>query len=242
MTNETLIEKYFSRSLTPNETLEFNTRYENDNNFKQEINFLKNIKLASETEDDLQFKKQLVAHEAEYSESKQHKSFKWVKPLVAAAAVILIMLSINFYMGSTNDEVKLFSTYFEPSKNVTAPIVRSEDNVSVLNNAFIAYSEADYKRAISLFQKAYKDSENSELLFYEANSLLALGDYENAILKFKEHLKYSDVLTNRSHWYLALAYIKTKQTEKAQRELKSLISSGETFKRSEANSLLKKLE
>lgn len=242
MTNETLIEKYFSKRLTPNETLEFNTRYENDSNFKQEVDFLENIKLVSETEDDAQFKEQLAAHEADYSENKKSSTTKWLKPLIAAAGLILIMLSFNFFMNSNINEEKLFSTYFEPSKNVTSPIVRSTDNETTLNNAFISYSEADYKQAILFFQKAYQDSENSELLFYEANSLLALGDYKNAISKFEEHLKHSDLLTNRSHWYLALAYIKTTQIEKAKKELKTLLNSGETFKKSEANSLLKKLE
>ncbi|EPR73340.1 hypothetical protein ADIWIN_1771 [Winogradskyella psychrotolerans RS-3] len=242
MINETLIEKYFSKSLTPNETLEFNTRYENDSNFKQEVDFLENIKLVSETEDDAQFKKQLAAQEAEYPDPEKSVTFKWLKPLIAAAGLILIILSINLFMNSNLDEEKLFSTYFEPSENVTSPIVRSADNETNLNNAFIAYGEADYKQAILLFQTAYKDSKNSELLFYEANSLLALEDYQNAITTFEDHLKHSDRLTNRSHWYLALAYIKTTQIEKAKKELKTLLNSGETFKKPEANSLLKKLE
>ncbi|WP_179318361.1 tetratricopeptide repeat protein [Winogradskyella helgolandensis] len=241
MSNETLIEKYFSKSLTPNEALEFDKLYESDSDFKKDVDFLKKVKLVSEKEDDLQFKSQLKSYEDDYSEHDKKTTHKWLKPLIAAAGLILIMLSLNFFMNSKLDEDQLFSSYFEPSKNVTSPIIRSTDNETTVNNAFIAYSEADYKPAIVLFQKAYQDSKNSELLFYEANSLLAIDDYENAITKFEEHLKYSDILTNRSHWYLALAYIKTKQIEKAKQELKSLLNSDETFKRPEASSLLEKL-
>jgi tetratricopeptide (TPR) repeat protein len=165
-----------------------------------------------------------------------------LKPLAALAALLVIALSINFFINSEVNEDKLFSIYFEPSKNVTAPIVRSETDENLLNSAFIAYSESNYEVAISLFEKGFEDTKNSELLFYEANALLASGNTEEAIKKFEEHLTYSDILTNRSHWYLALTYLKSENPDKAKQELKSLIDSGEPFKKAEAKSLLKKLE
>jgi len=241
MTNETLIEKYFSKRLTTDESLEFQKLYDTNPNFKQEVDFLKTVRTVTETEDDAQFKKQLESYESEYIPEEKSTTKTWLKPLIAAAGLILIMFSINFFMTSNSNEEKLFSTYFEPSKNVTSPIVRSADHETILNNAFIAYDEQNYKQAIALFESSYQTSKQSELLFYEGNSLLALGDTNLAIEKFKEHLKYSDILTHRSHWYLALAYLKIKQTDKAKHELNALLDSGETFKKAEATSLLKKL-
>lgn len=242
MINETLIEKYFSKRLTTDESLEFQKLYDTNPDFKQEVDFLKGIKSVSEAEDDAQFKKQLESYESEYIEKEKSTTITWIKPLIAIAAVFVILISINFMLNSSINETKLFATYFEPAKNVSAPIVRSTDHETILNNAFIAYDEQNYKQAIALFESSYQTSKQSELLFYEGNSLLALGNTNKAIDKFKEHLKYSDVLTNRSHWYLALAYLKTKQTDKAKHELNALLDSGETFKKAEATSLLKKLD
>ena len=242
MINKTLIEKYFSKQLTTDESLEFEKFYKSDLNFKQEVDFLKDLKSVSEVEDDLQFKKQLDSYESEYIQQEKSTVIKWLKPLIAVAAILTISLSVYFLMNPSLNEEQLFSNYFEPSKNVSAPIVRSDTDETTVNNAFIAYSEADYKEAITLFDNAYQNSKNSELLFYEGNAYLALGDTDNAITKFEEHLNYSDILTHRSHWYLALAYLKSKNTEKAKLELKALMDSGETFKNEEAKSLLKKLD
>lgn len=242
MINETLIEKYFSKQLTPEEVLEFEKRYKTDDSFKEDVDFLKDLKSVSEAEDDLQFKKQLASYESENTKKKKSTVSKWLKPLIAVAAILVVILSVNFLMNDSLNEDQLFLNYFEPSKNVSAPIVRSETDETMLNNAFIAYSEKNYSEAIALFETSYEDSKNSELLFYEGNAYLAIGDIENAIAKFEEHLNYSDVLTNRSHWYLALAYLKSKNLEKAKLELKALIDSGETFKKDDAKSLLKKLD
>lgn len=242
MTNETLIANYFSKKLSEDALLEFEKRYQTDAEFKEQVDFLKNVQSVSEAEDDEQFKQQLATFETEVSKNKKNKSNIWIKPLTAIAAILIIALSINFFINKEIDEEQLFSTYFEPSKNVTVPIVRSETGESIINNAFIAYSEGNYKDAFPLFEKSFAYSKNSELLFYEGNALLALDKTEEAIQKLKAHLTYSDVLTNRSHWYLALAYMKMKDLDAAERELLALINSGETFKNEEAKSLLEQID
>ena len=242
MNSNELIENYFSKNISKQELLEFNHLYKTNPEFKEEVDFLKAIKSVSEVEDDVEFKKQLTSYESEYTQQEKKKIAKWLKPLTAVAALLIIALSINFLINSSINEDKLFATYFEPSKNVSSPIVRSETDETVLINAFIAYSEMNYIQAISLFDKAFDNTKNSELLFYEGNSLLALGKTEEAIETLKEHLTYDDTLSNRTHWYLALAYLKMKQLDKAKVELKALITSEETFKKTEAISLLEKLE
>jgi tetratricopeptide (TPR) repeat protein len=243
MSNDKLIEFYFSNRLSKEERSEFDRLYQNDGTFRDEVDFLENVRAISENEDAQQFKTQLESFESDYQNTKNITNRKsWLKPLLAVAAITVIAICINFLINSPINEDTLFATYFEPSKNVSAPIVRSETDETILNNAFIAYNETDYKQALPLFEKAFEKTQNSELLFYEGNALLALGQTENAVEKFKEHLKYSDVLTNRSHWYLALAYLKNKDLEHAKLQLTALLNSDETFKKEEANSLLKKLD
>lgn len=242
MIDKTLIEKYFSNRLTEAELKMFKTLYSSDIEFKKEVEFLKNIKTVSEKEEDAQFKDQLNTYESEFSSKGKVLLKKWIKPLVAVAAILLIAFCIQFFWNREINEETLFSNYFEPSKNVSAPIVRSEDEQNIMTNAFIIYSEKEYENALSLFEKAYAFNKNSELLFYEGNALLALGKTNDAITKFEQHLMFSDILTNRSHWYLALAYLKNKDLELSKNELNALIDSGDAFKTKEAKSLLKKLK
>ena len=242
MINQALIEKYFSNKLSKKELIQFNSLYENNSKFKAEVDFLKNVKLVSEKEDDTQFKNQLQTFEFEFSKKHRSPFAKWLIPLAAAATIALIAFCVEFYWHTTINEDTLFANYFEPSMNVSAPIVRSESDETILNNAFMAYNEADYKKAIPLFENGFKATQNSELLFYEANAYLASGNTNKAIEKFKEHLNYTDILTQRSHWYLALAYLKNKDLKEAKNQLNKLINSGETFKKDQVSSLLKKLK
>lgn len=239
--NETLIERYFSKQLSIPELQEIEIKYHTDEYFKAEVDFLKDIQYVSELDDDSQFKSQLASYETEFSETQEPKSPSRSKRMIAVGALLLIIVGITFFLNKTPNNDQLFSNYFEPSKNVSAPIVRSESNDKLLSNAFIAYSEADYQKTIPLLEKAFESTKNSELLFYKGNALLALNQTKDAIEVFKKHQSFSDALTNRSHWYLALAYLKTDQVENAKQELKGLIDSGEPFKKKEANSLLKKL-
>lgn len=242
MNNSKLIEKYFSRTLTKLELEEFNTLYKNNLIFKDEVDFLKNVKTVSKKEDDANFKLKLQAFEEELSVKKTKKKNAWIKPLTMAAAVLLIAFCINFLWDTSINEDELFTHYFEPSKNVSAPIVRSNNEENVQNEAFINYSERDYDNANLLFERAFKISKNSELLFYQGNALLASGKNNEAINIFKHHLTFLDTLSNRTHWYLALAYLKTKNLKQARQQLELLINSGEVFKKEEASSLLKKLK
>lgn len=243
MSTDELIEQYFSNRLSEKERLEFDQFYETDKDFRDEVDFLKSLKAISEDVDSKNFKVTLQGFEKEHQSTKTTSINKsWLKPLSALAAVLIIALIINFGLNRSLDEAELFEYYFEPSKNVTQPIVRSDNDKNILDDAFIAYNDADYKAAILLFEKVYQTSKQSELFFYEGNALLALGKPEESIKKFKEHLLFSDVLTNRSHWYLALAYLRTKDLGNAKLQLNALLNSGEKFKKEEATSILKKLE
>jgi len=242
MINKTLIENYFSNNLEENEKKEFEIEYQTNPEFKDEVDFLNNIKKVTEKEDTNQFKEKLVSFENQYSKKTENRYVSWIKPVAAIAAIFIIAIAINFFFQTKESEQKLFLTYFEPSKNVSAPIVRATKNENIENNAFISYSEYDYVKALSLFEEAYSESKNSELLFYEGNALLALGKTKEAINKLKQHLQTSDSLSNRTHWYLALAYLKNKEPNHAKEELKQLLASGEPFKNKEATLLLEKLD
>jgi hypothetical protein len=106
--------------------------------------------------------------------------------------------------------------------------------------AFIAYEDGDYKKAVQLFSELYKENEASYYLFYKANALLKLGNSQQAIISLKQHLKAQDSLTEKSNWYLALAYLKENDIANAKKVLKS-ISNKKGYNSKKAQELLQKL-
>lgn len=242
MKHQELIEKYFSDALTQDEQKTFDALYIEGGEFKKEVDFLKDLKKVSETKDTATFRSTLKSFENGTADKKPNLIKTYWKPLTAIAAIFIVALSINFWLDSQIDNQFLFENYFEPSKNVTSPVVRSNNDETLHNEAFYVYSKKDYTKASELFSKLHKETNNSEFLFYQGNSLLAKGDIEKAIEVFNEHLKYNDQLYNRTHWYLALAYLNTNNLKQAKQELETFIASGETFKKEEAKSLLEDLE
>ncbi|MFV0593269.1 MAG: CDC27 family protein [Draconibacterium sp.] len=242
MLNNNLIDKYFSGSLSENELFEFEKLCENDPEFKQEVDFLESIKKVAGKEDSMHFKSTLRSFESEISQKHSVWVRPWFKPLISVAAVFVIALGVLLFRPTKNSPDKLFAANFQPSKNVSFPLVRSQGDTSLTHHAFVVYAEKDFREASGIFEKLYATSQNTEFLFYEGNALLALGETNRAIETFKKHLSAQDALSKRSHWYLALAYLKSKDLEQARNELKTFLNSGETFKRAEAELLLEKLE
>lgn len=93
----------------------------------------------------------------------------------------MIGFSIVSLWPTKVSEADLFNTYFEPSKNISIPIIRSEGSQEIITEAFDAYSIKDYEKAASLFEKALLFIETQNCFFHQANSLLANGQTEYAI-------------------------------------------------------------
>ena len=64
---------------------------------------------------------------------------------------------------------------------------------------------------------------------------------KEAIPLLLEHLKTKDTLTEKTYWYLALAYLKIEDKQKAKELLSTVIIKG-AYKTKEAKQLLKDIE
>ena len=131
--------------------------------------------------------------------------------------------------------------YFEPYRNVVAPIERGSSQQDEKTQAFIAYEIGEYQTAVDLFSKLYTNTKDSYYLFYEANAQLKLNKADDAIPLLLEHLRTTDTLSDKTHWYLALAYLKIDDYGNAAKSLKKVIDEGK-FQIKEAKELLKKID
>jgi tetratricopeptide (TPR) repeat protein len=239
MKHEELIEKYIQKRLTAKEELLFDELLKNDVAFKEEVNLHTNLKKVVEKDDDIKFRKLISDTEEQAKEPRQKTSY--IKWLAAASVVLLLGVSYFFNMGQKLSTDVLFAQNFEPYRNVIAPIVRGNEQSDEKTLAFMAYEKGEYQTAITLFTKLYTATKEPYYLFYKANALLKLERANEAIPLLVAHLKTKDTLTEKTNWYLALAYLKLKDKQKAREFLNKVITNG-LYKNKEAKKLLKEFE
>ena len=131
------------------------------------------------------------------------KIIPWKKYLAIAACIsILIFVATNINFHQKTDTYTLFESNFTP---YPSEIVRGKNSA----NGFTSYSNRDYNKAISAFQK--DNSESSK--FYLGNSFLAINEPNKAIAAFNNYSGQKYKLA--SQWYLALAHLQNDNISEA---------------------------
>lgn len=232
-----LIALYFSKKLSLEAQKEFDHLMATDSEFAKEVNFQENIKVVIEKEE-----RELVKQQLQDFETQENASTNYTKWLVAASAVVLLGVSSFWYFNNTIDPEKLYVENFEPYRNVVQPIVRSETRTDIKTKAFAAYETKNYEDALDYFDTMLNQKYDATISFYKANILLQLNDQKQAINILSKNLKVTDSLIDKHQWYLALAYLKNNDLDKAKNQLNDLIASPSTFKKEDAKYLLKKLK
>jgi len=244
MNNIDLIEKYFENSLNPKEQISFNDMLQNDKDFKKEFLFQKDLKKAISLNQREELKLDLQQFEKEYQEKAKENIFfnKW---LIAASIAILFGFGIWFakdhYFPSNE---KLYAQNFEPYRNVVQPIVRGESSKTIEYSAFVAYENKDYHKAINLFNSV-SNPNKPYIQFYKAMCFLSLSKTDEAIQVLlpitisKPDKDSSKNFTEIANWYLALAYLRSGNTDKALSQF-SLVANHPTytFKKEEAKKII----
>ncbi len=243
MTSQDLISKYIQKILTQEEQIEFDIRFENDEDFKKELLFHKNLKRVGQQKDEDNFKSFLSHLETSGSNIDEKKNYfkKW---FYLAASIIVITGLTYFYnknKGHTPEE--LFATYFEPYQNAMQPLVRGEELNSNTKIAFNAYENGNFKEALDLFDNVLKEQPNDTITFYKAITLLELNDTKNAISLLEKKWQVSNSFREKKFWYLALSYIKINDPKGAEKNLLLLRDIPESnYKKEESKALLKVLK
>ena len=232
---EKLIEDYFLQNLSAEEKSIFDNLYKTNDAFKKEVQFQEQLrqglyKIKS---------KPLKSHFKDIENNKQIKRRR--RLLFYPAATILLMLGLYWFVmpqiTKTNDE--LFLDYYNTPANISYSIARDDDSSNEIKTAFISYDKGDFEQSVALFEKIISKSDNSELLFYYAISQLETNNLEQAILLFENHISHSDRLQERSRWYLALAYLKKGDEDKAYEIAEKISNDSGHYNNEEASKLIK---
>ncbi|NAS32710.1 hypothetical protein GTQ40_17145 [Flavobacteriaceae bacterium R38] len=239
MDKDKLIDNFLKGTLSDSERTLFDELIANDATFKEEVKLRQNLQKVAAFEDDAATRAMLVDFEAEHHQKQKRVPVKlW---LVAASLALIISITYFTTQKSTADAQVLFTENFEPYRNVVHPIVRSTEQQDLRTEAFNHYEKGEYKEALVLFEKLFKEEKTPHYLFYKANALLRLNRPEEAIVALKAHLKTKDTLTQKSNWYLAMAYLKLNDLENAKKNLKIVIAQNK-YNVKKAKILLTKLD
>jgi tetratricopeptide (TPR) repeat protein len=263
---EERIDRYLDNTMTEAEKTAFEIEINNSPELEEQVELNQLIKTYHEHPEipDVRkliqstMTKQQVEIPAEYKENTITKAFatpenrftiRRILPIAALAASIVLAIIIVPYFMPTGD---VFVDNFKPTPDLSISFkdeklqLISEEKRTDLNKQVKTIEKAlkhkEYDKALdlldALFQKNwYKD----ELFIYRANALLGKGETQQAIEEYQTLLDNNTKFKNMTKWYLALAYIKDKNLEKAKSLLEVLSNTSDKDYQKKAKQLLKKL-
>lgn len=215
-----LIDRYFENALSPKERLEFNDLLQNDESFRNEFLFHKDLKTVISRHQNQELKETLGKFESNLNKSSKFSVVpaKWI-----AAASLALLLSVGSWMVKNYvfpSSERIFETYYEPYPNTVMPIVRGAELHTIEYRAFLAYEAGDYHKAINLFNSV-ENTEDKYIQFYRALCLLSVDKTDEAIqILMPLTDPSSGTLQNidcsqKATWYIGLAYLKQGKEKEA---------------------------
>jgi len=204
-----LIQKYIKNKLTKEEQRLFDNLLKNDTDFKQEFELHKDLKAVIRNEERISLKK-------EFQKMDTVKKVSLFSKIIIAASFALLLSVGSYFMFKDNslNNQELFAINFEPYRNVMHPVVRGEEDLTKIEEAFVYYENGEFTKFIERIESSnYK---NKEYNFYIANAYLAKGNSKEALLILEDYLDNKNAkFTTKAYWYLGLVFLKLDQTENA---------------------------
>lgn len=237
MNNEQLIQDYIANRLSEKEKAYVERMLETDLDFKSDFETHKNISKAFKISEAKSLKERF--QELEKKSPKQKSLFQRYKHLyLAVASVIIIGFFYNQFSTQTGDE--LFNSYFDIAPNTYQPITRTENSTN--NDAFIAYENGNFLSAENKFETQLKTTDNPNIRFYYASSLLNQSKLDLALKQFQILNQLNFDYYDESLWYTALIYVKKEDFNNAKEYLSRLNNKKSEFKIEERKQLLEKVK
>ncbi len=158
------------------------------------------------------------------------------------AAVLVIGLFVFLQLSKEVDSKSLYAKH----KNWDElPSLTLRDANTELAEAEKLFKQQQYQEALDIFKKYQTEKSetlNPQVLLYIGVTQLELNRNEEAIESFKILRNSNTLDASKADWYLALAYLKLKDTEKAKKHLDQLVKTPNGYKYTAAVQLLDVLE
>ncbi|MGK0365532.1 MAG: hypothetical protein ACI85O_002598 [Saprospiraceae bacterium] len=180
-----LIDKFLRNGLSQTELALFSERMEKEE-FKEEVAFKQDVKKAVKQVGRRDMKAELQQLEKSNKPKKEARTVSFKPWLLAAASVLLLILTFFWFNSQKPTSSELFAEYYVPYPNViTEPIVKGKSANDDLSRALQQYELKNYEAAKTLFDQL---PDTDSLLFYHGVTAIGLNDFALAKTLFEEVL------------------------------------------------------
>lgn len=219
--DDLLIQKYLNGALEEPEKQAFQERLKVDTAFKEVFTFRKSVDIFFKKETGLPvleaqfetFGKEFFVESATEQQTKakvipMYKKPIWIALGAVAASIALILL---LYIPSLHKDL-----YQQYAVHQSINLVEKSDTTTSIAQAESYFNKGNYDQAYpSLKEYLQANTENQRAQLALGISALELGKQEEAISIFTTIHEGTSLLKASGTWYLALAYVKQKEFEKA---------------------------
>ncbi len=240
MKHQDLIHKYFSGELSDKEQSEFDKLLENNVEFQEEVAFQRDVKKMIAAKERNKRKQLLKQYEQDRHGGVESSKFIWKRLAVAASVIIIAGLGWYLSLLLGNNLQNLYEENYELYPNTIYSIDRSDNDNTILRQAFVAYESGEHQKAIELFLELKKNNNAENLEFYLGQSYLQENKTIEAIEVFKKVVEANKNFSQEASWYIALSYLKAENQSMAVRHLETIIQNN-TYKKEQAKILLNKI-
>lgn len=246
-----LIDRYLLGEATSEEKKAVEQRLKKDQEFAEEVDFVRSVILATREKGEEIFRDTLnelegsLAHRIEKQAStemgKEDKTRKTV-PLFrrrwfyyAATIAAVVAIGTFFILQQGRQGPRLYGKYFTPYPNEIITYARgqqvpegydqfTQQEYNLIVRAMKYYERENYGKARELFEaNVRKTPENAGLIVYMALCQMQTDKLQPAIQNLEYVLGLSNPpLEKQTQWYLALAHLKNNQTDKADELLQAI--------------------
>ncbi|MEX2410853.1 MAG: hypothetical protein WD607_05675 [Candidatus Paceibacterota bacterium] len=149
------------------------------------------------------------------SNSGRSRKIYWLS--AAAAVFIGLLTTVSIIMSDPNDF--LYEKYYAPFDEAAFSFRGKENNEidMKISNGIQMYINQDYDNSFDSFIKLENSYPHDPVInLYVGLNLVALQQYEEAIIQIENYLDSFEVFIPEAKWYLSLCYLKTGELKNAE--------------------------
>ncbi|WP_025663704.1 tetratricopeptide repeat protein [Aquimarina megaterium] len=258
-----LIQDFLNNKLTEKERDLVLSRMENDKDFREKVNFEKQLflnlndsewSISSNTshseideyevlfrsESTQTLKNTLHIVNSKYQLQQKKRSQSWF--LYAGIAVILIIIGLTIFSPFKTSTNELYANYINLSE-LPSLIDRGNSEQKLLIKAQKLFEAKEYDQSLSILEQQLSTAQKNKAIIYlyTGISQMELGQFDKAEISFNTLIENKFIDSPKGKWYKALLFLKKNDVSKAKNILFQITESSSNYKFKEASELLSKL-